>query len=63
MKFLRKPQVKAKTGLPFSTMYEKIAAGEFPRPIKLSDRCSAWIESEVEEWQRARVAERDGVRQ
>jgi predicted DNA-binding transcriptional regulator AlpA len=32
----------------------KVNAGEFPRPIAVSDRRIAWIESEVDEWLAAR---------
>jgi predicted DNA-binding transcriptional regulator AlpA len=36
-----------------------MATGAFPRQVKLSERTSAWIESEVEEFMNARIAERD----
>jgi predicted DNA-binding transcriptional regulator AlpA len=36
-----------------------MAAGAFPRQVKLSERTSAWIESEVEAFMNARIAERD----
>ena len=37
-----------------------IRAGQFPRPIKLGSR-NAWLESEVDEWLRERVAARDAT--
>jgi prophage regulatory protein len=37
----------------------KVAAGEFPRPINLSQSRIAWVEQEVLDWVSARVAERD----
>jgi prophage regulatory protein len=59
MRLLRKLKVKEKTGLAYSTMYELISVGKFPRPVRLTDRCSAWVEHEVDEWCNQRVAERD----
>lgn len=34
-------------------------AGQFPRPMKLSRSRNAWLESEIDAWIKARVAERD----
>jgi predicted DNA-binding transcriptional regulator AlpA len=36
-----------------------MATGAFPRQVKLSEHASAWIESEVEAFMNARIAERD----
>jgi prophage regulatory protein len=49
LRILRRPEVEARTGYPTSTLYTKIAAGEFPRPIKLSVRAVGWDERLVEE--------------
>ena len=40
---------------------EKIKRGEFPAPIRLSasGRAKAWIEAEILQWQRDRIAARD----
>ncbi len=57
--FLRRPAVESRTGLKRSTLYDLIAAGEFPKPIPLGKRIVGWLESEVSDWQRERVAERD----
>jgi predicted DNA-binding transcriptional regulator AlpA len=40
-RFLRLPQVTEKTGLPQSSIYEKKAKGEFPKPIKLGPQTVA----------------------
>jgi prophage regulatory protein len=56
---LRLPAVRAKTQLPTSTIYAMMAAGRFPKPIALSVNTRGWIEAEVEEFLRARIAERD----
>ena len=58
-RIIRKPEVKSKTGLPNSTIYELISQGKFPKQIKLSARSSGWLESEIDEWIAARVSEWD----
>ena len=58
-KFLRIREVVQVTGLPVSTLYEKIAAGEFPRQVRLSPRAVGWLEDEILAWQESRIAERD----
>ncbi len=52
---LRLPQVLARTGLSRSTIYAKVAAGEFPEPINLGGRAVGWLADEVEAWLVARV--------
>ena len=47
---LRRKQVEARTGLRRSTIYAKIAAGEFPASIRLGARSVGWVESEISEW-------------
>jgi prophage regulatory protein len=37
----------------------KWKAGEFPKPIPVSERRIAWIEAEIDAWLAARAAERD----
>jgi len=49
-------QVKQRTGLSRSTIYERIKLGRFPSPIRLGSRSVAWIESEVESWLWEQVA-------
>ena len=52
---IRLPVVMARTGLSRSTIYAKIAAGEFPEPISLGARAVGWISDEIEAWLIARV--------
>ena len=56
VRFLRLPEVLARTGLSRSTIYVRLEQGRFPRPVSLGGRAVGWIESEVDEWMRARVA-------
>jgi prophage regulatory protein len=45
-------------GLSRVTVYRLMRRGQFPAAVKIGGR-SAWVESEVRDWMRARVAERD----
>lgn len=56
LKILRIKQIKAQTGLPNSTVYYHIQQGLFTRPIKLGERMSGWLESEVTAIMAARIA-------
>jgi prophage regulatory protein len=58
---LRRAEVERATGLPRATIYDKIAKGTFPPPIKLGERSVGWVETEILAWQKARIAERDAA--
>jgi len=53
---LRRKQVEARTGLRRSSIYAKIAAGEFPASIRLGARSVGWVESEIASWLESRIA-------
>ena len=44
---LRLPAVKTNTGLSRSTIYLRVAQGEFPKPVSLGGRAVGWPASEV----------------
>ncbi|TXI44139.1 MAG: AlpA family transcriptional regulator [Lysobacter sp.] len=54
----RLPQVRGRTGLSRSEIYRRIALGEFPAPIKLGLRASAWSKHEIDAWIAERIAAR-----
>ena len=56
---LRIKDIINKTGLSRSSVYRLAQAGEFPKPIKLSERSSGWLESEVNNWIDSRIEQRD----
>ncbi|MXX36323.1 MAG: AlpA family transcriptional regulator [Gemmatimonadetes bacterium] len=56
-RFLRLPEVLARTGLSRSTIYVRLEQGRFPRPVSLGSRAVGWIEAEVDEWIRERIDE------
>ena len=52
---LRVHQVVARTTLSRAALYAEIAAGRFPRPVRLSANRVAWPESQVDSWIAAKV--------
>jgi prophage regulatory protein len=55
MRILRLRDVKAKTGLSESTIYELIARSEFPMQMKLGPKAVGWVESEIDAWIKDRM--------
>ena len=55
-RFLRLTEVQARTGLSRSTIYVRLEQGHFPRPVELDARAVGWVEAEVDEWIRERIA-------
>lgn len=54
---LRRPAVEAQTGEGRSTLYERMAQGLFPRPIKMTgSRSVGWPASEVDAINAARIS-------
>ena len=53
-RLLRLREVQKRVPLGRTTIYGKIARGEFPRPVSLGGNSVAWFESEVQRW----IAER-----
>ncbi|MBW2187323.1 MAG: AlpA family phage regulatory protein [Deltaproteobacteria bacterium] len=49
-RLLRIKQVLEIIPLGKSTVWKMVAEGKFPQPIKLSERCTAWRESDVVAW-------------
>jgi prophage regulatory protein len=54
LRYLRLKEVCARVGLRTSSIYRLMSLGRFPRQVKLSERSSAWVESEVEAFMQAR---------
>ena len=59
---LRRKQVEARVGLRRSTIYQGVADGSFPRPVRLGARSVGWLSHEIERWIADRVAEREAVK-
>ncbi|WP_296952017.1 AlpA family transcriptional regulator [uncultured Massilia sp.] len=59
---LRLPTVKDRVSLGRSSIYAAIKRGEFPAPVRLSERAVAWVESDIDAWLASRIeASRKGV--
>ena len=48
--FYRLRDVVRITSMSRSTIYRRVAAGRFPRPISLGGRASAWKGTELQAW-------------
>jgi prophage regulatory protein len=55
LSILRRKQVEARTGLSRSTIYLRVSAGTFPKPVSLGGRAVGWIESEIQQWLEQRI--------
>lgn len=58
--FIRINEVIKMTSMPKSSIHLEIKAGNFPKPVKLSARSTAWVKSEVTTWMEKKIAERNG---
>jgi prophage regulatory protein len=56
--FLKRPEIEHRTGLKRSTIYDKMKAGTFPKPVKLGARAVAWLEPEIDAWIKERISQR-----
>jgi prophage regulatory protein len=56
---LRRKEVEKRTKLACSTIYERIKNKTFPAPIRLGPNSVGWLESEIDSFLAARIADRD----
>jgi prophage regulatory protein len=54
-RLIRIDEVKRLTGISTATLYRKISAKEFPRPVQLGVAARAWPLSEVQDWIAGRI--------
>jgi len=54
--FYRLPQLKACLNVSGSSIWSWVKAGKFPKPIKLSENCTAWNAADVEAWAQSRIS-------
>jgi prophage regulatory protein len=59
-RLLRLPEVQSIIGLRRSEIYRRIRTGTFPAPIRLGTNAVAWLQSDLDAWIAARVAESRG---
>lgn len=60
LNLIRLTEVKHRTGLSRSTIYERIAEGTFPEQIPLGGRAVGWLDSEIDQWIADQIATRNG---
>ena len=59
-RLIRIGEVKRLTGLSTATLYRRMSAEEFPRPVRLGVAARAWPLSEVQNWIAGRIELRGG---
>lgn len=59
IQILRIKTVEIRTGIPRSSIYEKIKAGTFPSPVPLGSRSVGWVSTEIDHFLNTCIAERD----
>jgi prophage regulatory protein len=60
IKLINFDELKPRKGIPYHRNHVRrmVAAGSFPKPVPLSSKRIAWIESEIDAWLAAKAAER-----
>lgn len=58
---MRLHQVVKTTGVGKSRLYELVAKGDFPPPVRLGPGSVAWVDTEVQTWIRNLMASRLGA--
>ncbi len=48
--FIRQSQLVKIVPFSNSTIWRKVKSGEFPKPVKLSERVTAWPVQSIREW-------------
>ena len=59
LKVLKVRQVAEEINVSIPQVYKLVSLGRFPKPIKLGERGSGWIRTEVDAWLQSRVEARD----
>lgn len=49
-RLLKRQEVEDIVGLGRSTIYRRMAAGDFPKPLDLGGNCVRWRASEIDAW-------------
>jgi prophage regulatory protein len=49
-KLLRRHQLEANLGISRSTIYQMMASGEFPKPLRIGRRAVGWRVEDIEKW-------------
>lgn len=55
-RLLRWNDVQARVGICRSQAHYMVQRGEFPAPVKIGARASAWVQAEIDSWIENRIA-------
>jgi prophage regulatory protein len=58
-KILKVKEVAEELNVSVQQIYKLVSKGRFPKPIKLGERGSGWLTSEIDAWLQSRVDARD----
>jgi prophage regulatory protein len=58
-KILKVKQVAEEINVSVPQVYKLASLGRFPKPIKLGERGSGWLTTEIDAWLQSRVDARD----
>ena len=58
-RILKVKQVAEEINVSVPQVYKLVSLGRFPKPIKLGERGSGWLTSEIDAWLQSRVDARD----
>ena len=58
-KILKAKQVAEEINVSVPQVYKLVSIGRFPKPIKLGERGSGWLTTEIDAWLQSRVDARD----
>jgi prophage regulatory protein len=58
-KVLKVKQVATEINVSVPQVYKLVSLGRFPKPIKLGERGSGWLTSEIDAWLQSKIEERD----
>ncbi|WP_448658293.1 helix-turn-helix transcriptional regulator [Sphingomonas sp. CJ99] len=59
MQLLRLPDVMGRTALSRSALYNLMAEGDFPKPVKIGGRINAWPVQDIDAWIQSRIEARE----
>jgi prophage regulatory protein len=58
-RILKVKQVAEEINVSVPQVYKLVSLGRFPKPIKLGERGSGWLTTEIDAWLQSRVDARD----
>lgn len=63
MRVLSFTELRERKGIVWSRPHvgRMVRAGKFPRPLKIGEATTAWVEQEIDDWLTERVVERDNT--